>query len=90
MPGSESAEKQMNLLETEQQILQAIDALPPKTKLVFSMSRFEELSYKEIADRLDISLKSVEKHMGIALQRLRENLKEYLVGLALFLISDFF
>ncbi len=90
LPGSETAEKQMNLLETEEQILQAIDALPPKTKLVFSMSRFEELSYKEIAERLDISLKSVEKHMGIALQRLRENLKEYLVGLVLFLISDFF
>lgn len=90
LPGTETAEMQMNLLETEEQILQAIDALPPKTKLVFSMSRFEELSYKEIAERLDISLKSVEKHMGIALQRLRENLKEYLVGLVLFLISDIF
>ncbi|QNF35154.1 RNA polymerase sigma-70 factor [Adhaeribacter swui] len=90
LPDTDTAEKQISLLETENQILQAIDALPPKTKLVFSMSRFEELSYKEIADRLDISIKSVEKHMGIALQRLRENLKEYLVGLVLLLISDFF
>ncbi|QMU28001.1 RNA polymerase sigma-70 factor [Adhaeribacter radiodurans] len=90
MPGSETAEKQVTLLETEAQVLLAIDALPPKTKLVFSMSRFEELSYKEIAERLDISLKSVEKHMGIALQRLRENLKEYLVGLLLFILTDFF
>ncbi len=88
--GSETAEKHITLFETEEQILQAIEALPPKTKLVFSMSRFEELSYKEIAERLDISLKSVEKHMGIALQRLRENLKEYLVGLLLFLISELF
>ncbi|PSR53734.1 RNA polymerase sigma-70 factor [Adhaeribacter arboris] len=90
VPGSDSAEKHVNFLETETQVLQAIDSLPPKTKLVFSMSRFEELSYKEIADRLDISLKSVEKHMGIALQRLRENLKEYLVGLLSFILSDFF
>jgi len=90
VPGSESAEKNLTLIETETQVLQAIDSLPPKTKLVFSMSRFEELSYKEIAERLDISLKSVEKHMGIALQRLRENLKEYLVGLLLFILSDFF
>ena len=90
LPGNETPEKHLSLLETEADILKAIDSLPPKTKLVFSMSRFEELSYKEIADHLDISLKSVEKHMGIALQRLRENLKEYLVGLLLLLMSDLF
>jgi len=86
--GGETAEKNLNLLETEAEILIAIDMLPPKTKLVFSLSRFEELSYKEIAERLDISLKSVEKHMGIALQRLRENLKEYLVAVLLLLIQQ--
>ena len=86
--GSETAEKNLSFLETESEILKAIDALPPKTKLVFSLSRFEELSYKEIADRLDISVKSVEKHMGIALQRLRENLKDYLVAVFLLLLQD--
>src|SRR5688572_10030197 len=87
--GSETAEKNLSFLETESEILKAIDALPPKTKLVFSLSRFEELSYKEIAERLDISVKSVEKHMGIALQRLRENLKDYLVAVFLVLLQDF-
>ena len=87
---SETAEKNLGYLETETEILKAIDTLPPKTKLVFSMSRFEELSYKEIAERLDISVKSVEKHMGIALQRLRENLKEYLVGLLILMVSELF
>ncbi|KAA5546440.1 RNA polymerase sigma-70 factor [Adhaeribacter rhizoryzae] len=87
VPGEDSAEKSLDFAETESQIFAAIEALPPKTRLVFSLSRFEELSYKEIADRLDISIKSVEKHMGIALQRLRENLREYLVGLLLFLLS---
>ncbi|WP_026462360.1 RNA polymerase sigma-70 factor [Adhaeribacter aquaticus] len=90
IPGGETAEKTLNLLETEGAILKAIDSLPPKTRLVFSMSRFEELTYKEIAERLDISLKSVEKHMGIALQRLRENLQEYLISLLLLLLSDLF
>ncbi len=90
MPGSDTAEKNLGLLETETQVLKAIDLLPPQTKLVFSLSRFEELSYKEIADRLEISVKTVEKHMGIALQRLRENLKEYLVSMLFFIISDFF
>lgn len=88
VPGEDSAEKSLGFAETENQIFTAIEALPPKTRLVFSLSRFEELSYKEISDRLDISLKSVEKHMGIALQRLRENLREYLVGLLLFLLSQ--
>ena len=87
LAGGETAEKTLNLQETEARIQKAIDALPPKTKMVFTLSRFEELSYKEIAERLDISLKSVEKHMGIALQRLRENLKEYLVAVFLFLLS---
>lgn len=90
LAGGETAEKNLNLRETEARILQAIDSLPPKTRLVFSLSRFEELSYKEIAERLEISVKSVEKHMGIALQRLRENLKEYLLGLLLLLISELF
>ena len=88
VPGGDSAEKHLGLAETETQIYAAIEALPPKTRLVFSLSRFEELSYKEIAERLDISLKSVEKHMGIALQRLRENLREYLIGLLLVLLSQ--
>ena len=85
---SDSAERQLNFQETEAEIQKAIDALPPKTKVVFSLSRFEELSYKEIAERLDISVKSVEKHMGIALQRLRENLKDYLVAVFLLLLKE--
>jgi RNA polymerase sigma-70 factor (ECF subfamily) len=90
MPGGDTAEQHLGMLETEGQVLRAIGALPPKTRLVFSLSRFEELSYKEIAERLDISVKAVEKHMGIALQRLRENLREYLVGLILLLLSELF
>ena len=86
--GGETAEKHLDLLETEAGILKAIEALPPKTRVVFSLSRFEEKSYKEIAEELDISIKSVEKHMGIALQRLRENLKEYLVTVLLLLLSE--
>lgn len=87
LSNGEDAEKALSFLETESMILQAIEALPPQTRRVFSLSRFEELSYKEIALRLEISIKSVEKHMGIALQRLRENLKEYLYAILIFLLS---
>jgi RNA polymerase sigma-70 factor, ECF subfamily len=43
------------------------------------LSRFHELKYREIADQLDISIKTVESQMGKALKLLREELKDYLV-----------
>ncbi len=88
--GGQNAEEALRYLETESQILLAIEDLPAKTQQVFRMSRFEELSYKEIAGKLSISVKSVEKHMGIALLRLRESLKEYLIQFLLFLLLNFF
>ncbi len=51
--------------------------LPPKTRAVFLLSREEELSYKEIAARLDISVKTVEGQMGRALRQMRVLLKEH-------------
>ena len=42
------------------------------------MSRFEELKYAEIAAELNISVKTIENHMGKALKIMREQLKEYL------------
>ena len=46
------------------QVLQAIENLPEKTRITFMMSRFEDLSYKEIAERTDVSIKTVESHIG--------------------------
>lgn len=45
--------------------------IPAKSRLVFKMHRFENLKYREIADILEISIKSVEKHMGKSLKILR-------------------
>jgi RNA polymerase sigma-70 factor (ECF subfamily) len=43
------------------------------------MSRFDYLKYQEIADKLGLSVKTVENQMGKALKLLRENMKEYLI-----------
>jgi RNA polymerase sigma-70 factor, ECF subfamily len=56
---------------------EAIESLPPKCRTIFKMSRFEELTYKEIANKLDISAKTVENQIGIALKKLHEVLKKY-------------
>lgn len=74
-------------LETEElqaQVNAAIESLHPKCRTVFILSRKEELTYREIAEKLDISVKTVESHMGTALKKLRVLLKPYLSVLIVF------
>ncbi|RIW17456.1 RNA polymerase sigma-70 factor [Algoriphagus lacus] len=65
-------------VELEEKIRQAIGRLPEQCRLIFTMSRFEELKYQEIADQLNLSVKTVENQMGKALKLMRIHLKEYL------------
>lgn len=73
------------------QLLQAaIESLPEKCKEIFILSREEQLSYKEIAQIKEISVKTVENQMGIALKKIREYLtshSEETLPLLLFLIN---
>jgi RNA polymerase sigma-70 factor (ECF subfamily) len=67
-----------------------IDALPPRRREIFILSREYGLKYREIAEKLNISVKTVEAQMGEALKTLRENLNEYkkmITGLVIFLFS---
>lgn len=63
----------------------AINSLPEKCREIFILSRMEGLKYKEIADRLEISTKTVENQIITALKKLRVELKDYL-PLFLFII----
>jgi RNA polymerase sigma-70 factor (ECF subfamily) len=56
------------------EIMNAIDSLPPRCSEIFKLSRLEGLKYQEIADHLEISVKTVEVQMGKALRVLREKL----------------
>ncbi len=62
----------------DEAIHRAIDHLPPRCRIIFAMSRFEGLKQQQIADALNVSIKTVENQMGIALVKLREELKPFL------------
>lgn len=61
-------------IDLEQKVEQAIERLPPACGRIFKMSRNDKLKYREIADSLGISEKTVEKQMVKALKLLRESL----------------
>lgn len=71
-------EQTLETKELELRIEKAIDQLPPERKRIFIMSRYEDMKYREIADELGISVKTVEAQMGKALKFLREQLVDYL------------
>jgi RNA polymerase sigma-70 factor (ECF subfamily) len=79
----EAAQQEINteqyFLEVDliQRIEKCIESLPPKRREIFRLSREQGLKYKEIADKLDISVKTVEAQMGLALKYLREELKDF-------------
>lgn len=60
--------------EIQEMARRAIDKLPPQCRIIFQLSRYEELSYREIADHLNLSVKTVENQMGKALRILREQI----------------
>ena len=69
--------------DLHQKIEAAISQLPEGCSRIFRMSKYERLKYREIADALNISEKTVENQMGKALKLLRESLKDYLPVLLL-------
>lgn len=69
---------QLELLELEKMIIQSINELPEKCRLVFVLSRMEGKKNCEIATQLNITVKSVEANMTRALKTLRLKLAEYL------------
>lgn len=63
--------------ELKQIIDRAIESLPGKVRETFILNRFEALSYQQIADQENISVKTVEYRMGKALTHLRKSLSDY-------------
>lgn len=67
-------EDELIMEDLHQYVREAIDTLPTKCKAIFLLSRNSGLTYKEIAEELEISVKTVENQVGLALKKLREQL----------------
>jgi RNA polymerase sigma-70 factor (ECF subfamily) len=64
--------------ELEEKIRTAIEALPHETRQVFELSRYDDMTYDEIAQHLSISVNTVKYHMKSALRQLYDQLEPYL------------
>lgn len=82
---SEHAPGRVMEKELEARYKEALEELPEQCRLIFQLSRFGDMKYREIADELNISVKTVENQMGKALKILRQKLVEFLPVLILLL-----
>jgi RNA polymerase sigma-70 factor (ECF subfamily) len=63
--------------EAERAILETINSMSDKVRMVFLLCKMEGLTYKEIAEQLQISVATVESHMVKALRLIRERIFQY-------------
>ncbi|MCD7936428.1 MAG: RNA polymerase sigma-70 factor [Tannerellaceae bacterium] len=70
-----TAEDDLIARETIDKLNKAIEALPPRCKLAFKLVREDKMKYKEAADHLNISVKTLENQLTTAIRKLKETLK---------------
>lgn len=80
----EDTEEQEKHIEKIEKLRQAINQLPDKCKTILLLNKIEGLKYQEIADSLQISIKTVESQMRIAFSKIREDFKNDKIILWLF------
>ncbi|MEA3461036.1 MAG: RNA polymerase sigma-70 factor [Bacteroidota bacterium] len=78
LAGEWDVSAQMESMELEEKIKEAIASLPGRCREIFELNRFDGMKYGEIARHLDISVKTVENQMTKALKILREQVAKYL------------
>lgn len=79
----------MEFIELLESMEGSIEQLPEQCKIIFKLSRFEQLKYREIAQKLSISENTVDTQIRRALKKLREEFKDYFMIL-LVLLKLFF
>lgn len=71
-PGSDRTEYRTEFSEARSRILRAVEEMPDQRKQVFKMSRFQSMPNDRIASELGLSVRTVEKHLQLALRDIRK------------------
>lgn len=71
----DDSDQELLFQELKRQVEQTLDALPERSRQIFTMSRFDGMKNREIAEELGISVKVVERHIGRALKMFRRQLR---------------
>jgi RNA polymerase sigma-70 factor (family 1) len=83
-----STQEKLSFDELTVLLEKGIAALPEKAQSVFTMSKRDHLSAKEIAERLNISVKTVEYHLHNAKNYLKRNCKDFIVSVTIILLAS--
>lgn len=73
-PPRNEIEEKLDLAETAEQVEAIVGKMPPQRQQIFRMSRFEHMPSREIAEQLNLSVRTVDKHLELALKELRKYL----------------
>lgn len=71
--------------EIQDLVNKTLSGLSQRSREIFMMSRYDNMSNKEIAEKLNISVKTVEYHITVCLKKLRVALKDYICMLLFYL-----
>ena len=74
---NDDALEALKMQELNEIINNTLDSMPERCRKIFLLNRFEGLKYREIAEKLSLSVKTIEANMGKALKLFRRNLKNY-------------
>ena len=72
--GKPAFAEKLDLAETAEQVETIVGKMPPQRQQIFRMSRFEHMPSREIAEQLNLSVRTVDKHLELALKELRKYL----------------
>lgn len=76
---SNSTEEYILFSEVNTKLLEAIEKLPEDEKITFKMSRIKEIKYQQIADELNVSVRTVEVRISKSIKHLKEMLKDFFI-----------
>ena len=88
-PGEYAVAEVAEVKELENIIAKVVESLSPQKKVIYKLSRQEGLSHQEIADRLGLSINTVNNHLGLALRIIQEAIHKQ-AGLSLWIIAALF